>query len=253
LESLDWDAAEGDLEHRLRTWALPLALAGAFLLAAMPFARFLLRVFCGMWVHEIGHAVAAWLCGFPAFPGPWFTPIASERHPLFAAFVILGTAGTGVWFFRAGARSISSAFFGFALLALFCSTALPSARAMQLILFMGDGGCLVLGALLMLSVYAPEASAIRRGWLRWGFLVIGAAAFADVFSLWWGARTNPDLVPFGMNEGRGLSDPSVLSEQFGWSEGALVHRYVVLGCVCLAALAIAWAAALWSGRSATKR
>jgi len=40
-----------------------------------------------------------------------------------------------------------------------------------------------------------------------------------------------------MNEGVGLSDPSVLSDQYGWSASLLVHRYLALGCVCLLALA----------------
>src|SRR5213075_2746347 len=114
---------------------------------------------------------------------------------------------------------------------------LGPARAKQLIVFMGDGGCLVIGTLLMLSIYTRAAA---QGWLRWGFLAIGAAAFADAFSLWWAARKDVDRIPFGMNEGAGLSDPSVLSEQYGWSTGTIVHRYVALGVVCLIVLAVAW-------------
>ncbi|HYV66132.1 MAG TPA: hypothetical protein VE964_07805, partial [Myxococcales bacterium] len=85
------------------------------------------------------------------------------------------------------------------------------------------------------------------------FLAIGAAAFADVFTQWWAARTDPDRIPFGMNEGVGLSDPSVLSDQFGWSASLLVHRYVALGCICLIALACLYAAALWQTRRAAHR
>ena len=120
---------------------------------------------------------------------------------------------------------------------LFCTVALSEDRAKQLVVFMGDGGCLVLGTLLMLTVYAPEESALKRGWLRWGFLVIGAGAFADAFAQWWASRTDVDRIPFGMNEGAGLSDPSVLSETYGWSTEQIVGRYVALGCVCLFALA----------------
>ena len=69
----------------------------------------------------------------------------------------------------------------------------------------------------MLTLYAPEGSALKRDWLRWGFLVIGAAAFADAYEQWWAARTDPDRIPFGMNEGAGLSDPSVLSDRYGWN------------------------------------
>jgi hypothetical protein len=120
--------------------------------------------------------------------------------------------------------------------------------ARQLIVFSGDGGCLVLGSLLMAAVYAPRGGAIQRGWLRWGFLAIGSAAFADAFAQWWSARHDEDAIPFGRNEGVGLSDPSVLSETFGWSTNAIVHRYVVLGCVCLAALAVVYAIGLAQAR-----
>ena len=226
----EWELAESQLEARLRTWAIPVALGGSFLLVATGPGRFLVRVFLSMWVHEIGHATTAWLCGFPAFPGPWLTPMAQSRSPLFGLIVFLAL-GVGV------------------ALQLFCTLALSVSRAKQLVVFMGDGGCLVLGSLLMLTVYAPEDSSLKRGWLRWGFLAIGAAAFADAFTQWWASRTDFDRIPFGMNEGAGLSDPSVLSENFGWSTNQIVHRYVALGCVCLTVVAIAYVRGLMRARS----
>jgi hypothetical protein len=249
----EWDTADANLETRVRTWAIPVALAGAFLTASIPFARMFMRIFFSMWIHELGHASTAWLCGFPAFPGPWFTPMAAERHPLFAVFVfaVVGAGAVQAW--RTGWRSTAFALAGVALLQGLCSTLLSQAAAKQLILFMGDGGCLVLGALLMLTVYSPEGSVLQRGWLRFGFLVIGAAALADAFSLWWSARTDPDLIPFGMNEGRGLSDPSALTDQFGWSADDLVRRYVMLGCACLVGLAAAYGAGLLRGRTGRNR
>ena len=119
---------------------------------------------------------------------------------------------------------------------IFCTAAIGPDTARQFIVFAGDAGCLVLGALLMATFYAPPHSVLRRGALRWGFLAIGAASFADAFEQWWSARTDSDRIPFGANEGIGPSDPSVLSDSYGWSASTLVHRYVLLGCVCLVAL-----------------
>jgi hypothetical protein len=62
------------------------------------------------------------------------------------------------------------------------SFSLSGRRADALILWAGDGGCMVIGTLLLLSFYARESSPLRKGWLRWGVLVIGAAAFADAFA-----------------------------------------------------------------------
>ncbi|HEX4382701.1 MAG TPA: hypothetical protein VH083_07120 [Myxococcales bacterium] len=229
---MTFELAEDDavLERRLRIFGVPVALGLAFLLCAFG-ARFLLRLFFGMWVHELGHATAAWLCGYLAFPGPWLTPMSAERSHLFSLVLLVALI------FGAVAKpALRWVFIGLIGLQIVCTGVLSESAAHQLVLFMGDGGCLLLGTLLMLTLYVRPGSALHKGWLRWGFLVIGAAAFADVFSLWWGARTDPDLIPFGMNEGVGLSDPSALSDTYGWSAGVLVHRYVVLGSVCLLVL-----------------
>jgi len=245
----EWELAESQLEARLRTWAIPVALGGSFLLVATGPGRFLVRVFLSMWVHEIGHATAAWLCGFPAFPGPWLTPMAQSRSPLFGLVVFLALGVAAYRAFRAERIRLCAALGVGVALQLFGTLALSVSRAKQLVVFMGDGGCLVLGSLLMLTVYAPEDSSLKRGWLRWGFLAIGAAAFADAFTQWWASRTDFDRIPFGMNEGAGLSDPSVLSENFGWSTNQIVHRYVALGFACLTVVAIAYVRGLMRARS----
>ena len=241
------------LEASIRTWAIPSALLGAFLLVSTAPGRAVVRIFFSMWIHELGHATAAWLCGFLALPGPWRTLTAAGRSPLFAALVsaaLLYAIVRGLLTGRKTGALCASAL----LLLQLCCTLIPSPRsATVLIVFAGDGGCLVLGALLMATVYAPAEGAIRRGWLRWGFLAIGAGAFADVFELWFGARTDPDRIPFGMNEGVGLSDPSVLSDQYGWSASLLVHRYLALGCVCLLALACIYILGLRRARADAAR
>jgi len=110
------------------------------------------------------------------------------------------------------------------------------------LVFAGDGGCFVLGTMLMLTVYAREEHPIRRDQLRWGLLVIGALAFMDVRTVWSGPF---DGLPFGENEG-GLSDPSVLTEVYGWSLLTLVNRYNQLAHACLALLAVVYLAAIYA-------
>jgi len=141
----------------------------------------------------------------------------------------------------AGATGLVLQFVGTALLS-------PS-TARALITVGGDGGCLVLGSLLMSTFYVDKQSSIRTGWLRWGYLVIGAAAFMDTFEEWWAARTDFERIPFGMNEGVGLSDPSKLVDLHGWSELELIHRYTGLGLACLAALALLYGVGLRRARA----
>ncbi|MBF5043569.1 hypothetical protein FGE12_14325 [Aggregicoccus sp. 17bor-14] len=236
-------AWEGELEAQrwelgVRALALPVALLLAFLVQGTQLGRSLVRIFFGMWLHELGHAVTAWLCGFSAVPGFWFTSIADERSVVVSLVIAAALAYAGWRLWRAHGP-LSAAPLGVLLLVqAVCTLGLSASRAQGLILFGGDAGDLVLGSLLMATLYAPEASRLRTASLRWGFLAIGAFGFMDAAEQWWAAVRDPERIPYGLQEGVGLSDPSRLTEDLGWTQGALVGRYVTLSGVCLAALAL---------------
>jgi len=226
-------------ERNARAIALPLALLFAWLaVKGSPGAVRML----GMWVHESGHAVAAWLCGYLAWPGPWFTPVGTERSPSFTVLLVgvLAYGGYRAWQLERWFWVTASA--SALLLVLFCTLILRPGTAQQLIVFGGDGGSLVLGTMLMLTVYAREEHPIRQDHLRWGLLVIGALAFMDVYAVWSGPINR---LPFGENE-NGLSDPSVLTEMYRWSLISLVNRYNQLAHACLALLVAVYVAAIYS-------
>jgi hypothetical protein len=233
-------------EQTARAVALPLALVFAWLaVKGSPGAVRMLT----MWVHESGHAVSAWLCGYTAWPGPWFTPVSSERSPVFTILLLalVSYGGYRAWQLQRWGWIAASA--GTVLIILFCTLLLGPGKAEQMITFGGDGGCLALGTLLMLTVYAREDHPIRQEHLRWAFLVIGALAFMDVYAVW----SRPiDRLPFGENE-NGMSDPSVLTEIYGWSVLTLINRYHQLARACLALLAIAYVAALAKGAGLLSR
>ncbi len=103
---------------------------------------------------------------------------------------------------------------------------------------------MVLATILMATFYAPRESALYQSWgLRWGFLAIGALTFMYVFRSWSGPYEN---IPFGEIEGVNLSDPSLLTEMYGWSVIQLVDRYIRLAMVCLLALGVVYAWGLLS-------
>lgn len=219
---------------RARWLALPITL-GAMLLVAFTPLRFVLAVLFGMWLHEAGHAAAAWLTGAPAVPLPWVTLGGHERSVLFIA---LELAALGAWlhFKRTHWRRVAGV-----AAALLLGLALPRSTADVFILFAGDGGALVLGTLLMLAVFLPDESRLSRGALRWGWLVIGAGAFASTVVTWLRAVRDRDEIPFGRIEGVGLSDPSRLVDEHGWTPAGLVRAYLALAAVCLLVLAVTFA------------
>jgi len=245
-----WSGAVEDArqEVTLRYAAVPAALAfGALATHAL---HFLVRTFLSMWVHESGHAVTAWFCGYPAFPGPWKTPVGNEKSLLVVALLL---AALGTWLYRRAREQkwgAASAAGMLIVLQLALTLLLSPTHARALFTFGGDGGCFVLGTLLMTTFYLPADHPLRREWLRWGFLAIGAAAYCDAFQTWWAARSNSDAIPFGEIEGVGLSDPSKLTEVYGWSVHQVVSRYLVLAFACLAMLAVVYAVGLASAKRA---
>ena len=134
-------------------------------------------------------------------------------------------------------------------LTLGCTLFLNAGQARQLIVFGGDGGSLVLGTVLMLTMYARADHPLRQERLRWALLIFGALSIMDTYLVWSGSF---DRLPFGQTE-NGLSDPSVLTEQFGWSVLLLVNRYRELARACFVILAVAYVAGLAECTLAVRR
>src|SRR5260221_7625042 len=227
------------LEWKLCVAAIPAALALAVALhLLMPSLQ---RIFFGMPVHELGHAVTAWLCGYFAIPTLWKTLIPESRG--FVAPVILaGAIGYGMYKAWLAEKPGYLVLLGAALLVQALGTLVISENTAEMLFtFGGDGMGMVLAALLMASFFFGKRTELYKGWLRWGFLLIGAAAFVDMFGTWWVAQFNADVIPFGENEGSGLSDPMKLLEEYRWPTTTLVRRYVLVGCGSLARLALVYA------------
>jgi hypothetical protein len=236
-------------ELRIQRLALPVALAVAWALVSTGPGQFLVRTFLSMWLHELGHATGAWLCGHGALPGPWRTWWSEGREPLVILLLAGGLAGLGWHGWRTGRRPLlATAVAGLA--AQLACTLLPRDAAGALISFAGDGGGMLLGTALAATIWSAPGGRLGRGSLRWGFLAIGAASLVDPLHAWVRAWLDPRELPLGLIEGVGLSDASVLVERHGWAPADLSRGYVLLGLLCLAGLAAGWALVAARARTA---
>jgi hypothetical protein len=247
------DREDATQELRIRLIALPIALAAAWFLVNAGFLRMLTRTFLTMWIHELGHATTAWFCGYAAVPLPWLTMTPESRSFIFP-FLLSGLLVA--WMVRSWKREekISVGLGGALLLVQAIGTLLVSpGMTRQLIVFGGDGGLFVLGAALMATMFVPPGHHLQRSWLRWGFLVIGACAFADGFKVWWDAHRDFAAIPFGANEGVGPSDASRLVDDFNWGSRELIRRYLGLAAVSFAGLAAIWGRGVLQAKAALTR
>lgn len=232
----DFDDA---FELRIRQLALPAMLGAVTLLHLVgPFA-FVMKVFAAMWFHELGHALAAWFTGHPAFPLPWMTPIG-QRGVLVTAALAAGLFA-GARFAWLRERRVLAVLSGLGGVLALLGRLLPETRAQTLITFAGDGFGIALGAVAMLAIFAPPGSRLHHGALRWGFLALGAAAYVELSSTWLAAWRDPAEIPFGVQSMAGPSDASRLVDVAGWSESHLVHSLLAVTLVSGVALLVAWA------------
>ncbi len=216
---------------KARAWGVPIALGIACVLGLATPGQFLLRVLFGMWLHELGHAVASWICGVFAAPLPWLTLGGEARSPF---FIVLLFGGLGAFAYRSAAHRrwllIPAGILVVGLL-------VPFRHVSTFITFFGDGGAMVFGALFLAgAMLLPDGARLSRGGLRWGYLVIGAGAFTDAFFTWVRSWRDVAELPFGRSDASGLSDASKLVDVAGWSETGLIRSYLGLGVLCLAVL-----------------
>jgi hypothetical protein len=203
--------------------------------------RFVLRTFFGMWLHELGHAAAAWLTGRWALPVPWFT--YSFGQNIVVSVAMFGGAAALIRFGRQRDSLTTMALGGTLALATLAGHLAPTSFKKPFFTFGGEAGAMVFGALMSCGFLVRSPLRVFRGGLRWGWLVIGSASWADAARLWWTSKTDFAQIPFGVEDGT-PSDASRLVDEFGWDAQVMVRRFLLVAAVSLGAAMMAFVAAL---------
>jgi len=222
----------------------PLLLGLTWLLNRSPL-EFFLRGF-QVWMHEFGHATAAWMCGRRALPLPLgWTPVEDEYSPfvyfgLLLLFIILFGAGwkeRKVWPMLAAVVLAGVQFH--------MTWRMPERRQeFWWGAFGGVGGEFYLSALLMAFFFVELPEKFRWGACRYVFFLIGATAFLHITGFWEQVNRGLQDIPFGSminGEDDQGGDMNKLLDAYGWTRTDIRHRYFILGRWCWAGLGLVYA------------
>jgi hypothetical protein len=210
---------------------LPIALGFGLVVRVLGLGT-LVDLTAGMWMHELGHTVVAWLSGILAIPLPFLTVAPSEDRSVIviglvlAAWVALGHRGI-----RRRSAGLVAGALGLAALQVLLTFVMSPGRANQWIIFAGLGGEVALSAVLMLAFY------VRLPW-RWDFwrypvLFVCATAYVNAFVRWVGVVGGSVPMPRGSMVGEDSDGDVERLERTGeFTADALARTNLWLALVC---------------------
>jgi len=229
---------------RVNAFAPPLLLGLAYLLNNSPLVFFMQGFH--VWMHEFGHATAAWLTGRHATPLPFgWTPVEPDYSPfvyygLLLLFGILFVAG---WKERKPWPMVAAV----VLAGLqFYATWRMSAYRQEFWwgAFGGVGGEFYLSTLLMVFFYVQLPDKFRWGLCRYVFFFIGASAFLHIVVYWNQVYHAVADIPFGSminGEDDTNGDMNKLMDDYGWKKIDIRNNYQHLAYACWAVLGLVYA------------
>jgi Zn-finger nucleic acid-binding protein len=235
-------------------FALPVALAVAWLLRASGVAGLVLGG-ARIPLHELGHALAAWFCGFSALPIPFGMTWLGDARAVSVWLLLAVGLGAAVWrLFRAGERAWAGLFAALLVLQQFATWATTDSTRRLLITFGGSAGELLLSATLVALFHARLPARLRWDQARWIALFVGAFILVNQTLLWREARLNHELIPWGSVMGED-GDMQRLERDHGWAPSRIAMRYAAFAHASCALAATAWITSLgasWRRRVAAR-
>ena len=221
--------------------ALPFMLCFALLVQVTGFLAGMQRIFFAMPIHEFGHAMSGWLCGFNSIPTLWKTITPENRGYLSSILLIAGLFMLA----RYGLRNKKPAWlvvvFGVLAVQIYGTLVIPVNQTDMLITIGGDALGLILSTALMTLFYVGKDTQLYKGVLRWGFLGIGAAAFMNMYMPWW----NKDMSAIGYGLTGGIpTDSWKMINIHLWDWNSLFSVHITIGMLCLLFLLVIYSLGL---------
>jgi hypothetical protein len=208
---------------------------------ASPLAFFMngLRI----WVHELGHASAAWLVGYKATPLPigWTSVETEYSHFVyFGVLFLFGVLAAAGWRERRP-MAVVAAVIGAAV--QFWMTWRLSEHTKDFAWVAGGvGGEFYLGALMMAAFFVPLPDWFKWGSCRYVVFFVGAFTLINIWDLWRDVYRGIEEIPFGTllhGEEDAGGDMNRLMDDHGWTMAQIRRNYYLLGLGCWCVLG-AW-------------
>jgi hypothetical protein len=229
---------------KVNTFVPPVLLALVFLVVLSPLQHLLLGA--SVWMHEVGHAIPAWLAGWRATPLPiGWTPV-EQVH---SNFVYFGVLALLLLFFLAGLKErklwpmlVAVPLAG---LQFHMTWLMPEHRKEFWMIFGGIGGEFGLGTLLMMSFWVQLPEKFKWHYARYFFFLLGATAFVAIWWRWRDIYRGLEEIPFGSminGEDDANGDMNRLMNEYGWRKFDIRRTYYLLGNWCWIALGVTWLA-----------
>ncbi len=229
------NSPDTDSNPKVNLLALPMMTVVA-LLVNTTFLSFFLRGFY-VWIHEFGHAVSAWLCGFRALPLPFGWTSISLQKSWFVYWGILFLLA--VIFYRGWKAKLLWLMILSAIIAglqYYMTWVMSDWYIDFWFIFGGVGGEFYLSTLLIVAFYFKLPQKLQWNTVRFIVLFIATCAFWDTFLRWISISHGQAAIPFGTLFG-GIDDAAgdmdQLMSQFQWSGVRIARTYRRLGEACL--------------------
>lgn len=228
--------------------SLPVGFVVAFLLQKIWVFHYLSILFCIIPLHEMGHAVTAWMLGRFAIPLGAIVPTAGmtiigyEKHVWvhLVYFSFFGFLAYKAWKHKLPFLIGTAAFFIFG--SMYLQSKFPDSMTMQWFSFGGIAGEFILSAILILSFYHPSFKKIRWDFIRYPFFMMGCMAFVNACESWFLIKNKLATMPFGSaisadGSGDSNGDLNKLIAN-GWSEDLIIERYLTIGKIAFTIILI---------------
>ena len=233
------------LTRRSETWVVMGSMLIAGLMGLSSFGAILMLP-AEIFVHELGHAVPAWLSSRAALPLPCGFTFWMQDRSVFTGLSMAFLIGLFCYrSFQEGRKVALGVGIFLALLFLLFTFGLSWRTTEAIILFNGVAGELWISTFLIAAFFMRFPDNMRWDFFRIFLLALAVPSWVGAQRLWWRVRVGEQKMPFGSMwsslTGDGGGDLNRLVAEHGFTADELRDDYLLVSGICAALLACVFA------------